>query len=116
MSAKLRALAANFPRAVAKAMYQEMQVELTEMKRRTPVDTGMLKSSGIVLPPEEGKKIRVQVVFGGMAAPYAIYVHEDLEAFHKIGQAKFVESVINESVPYMTQRIFARVDLSRLIR
>lgn len=31
----------------------------------------------------------------GYTASYAIYVHEDLNVFHPIGQAKFLEIVIN---------------------
>lgn len=37
---------------------------------------------------KHGRRIRLVV---GYHAPYAIYVHEDLEAFHPVGQAKFLE-------------------------
>lgn len=113
--ANLRRLAERFPDEIARAMYQEAQIEMTEAKRRTPFDTGALRSSGHVIEPERrGNNVTVRLVFGGAASAYAIYVHEDLEAFHPHGQAKFLESVIKESVPYMAQRIAKRLDLNRL--
>ena len=54
--------------------------------------------------------------FGGPAAGYAIYVHEDLGAFHPVGDAKFMESVLNESRPFLAKRIAARVDLTEATR
>lgn len=53
------------------------------------------------------------IVAGGPSAPYAIYVHEDLEAFHKVGQAKYIESVLMESRPFMAARVAKRIDLNK---
>jgi hypothetical protein len=53
----------------------------------------------------------VRMAFGGPAAPYAIKVHEDLEAFHRVGQAKFLESVLLESAPHLAQRVSRRIRL-----
>jgi hypothetical protein len=42
-----------------------------------PVDLGNLSSTGHVEPPERsGRKVRVRLVYGGPAAPYALAVHE----------------------------------------
>jgi len=115
----LKRLADKFPDYVGAALYQEAQIEMTEAKRRTPVDTGRLRASGrVALPVREGRRISVTLSFGGAAAPYAIYVHENLEANHASppfggGQAKFLESTINESAPYMLARIARRVDLNK---
>jgi hypothetical protein len=38
-------------------------------------------------------------VLVGVSAYYAIYVHEDLQANHTVGQAKFLESAIGEYAP-----------------
>lgn len=104
----------RYPDEVARALYQETQVELKEVKRRTPVDTGELRASEHVEgPTRQGKVIYTKIVAGGPSAPYAIYVHEDLEAFHKVGQAKFIESTILESRPYMTARVAKRISLNR---
>lgn len=35
-------------------------------------------------------------VFVGFSAAYAIHVHEDLKAFHRVGQAKFLEQPARE--------------------
>jgi hypothetical protein len=94
---------------VARATRIEMEVDATEAKERTPVDLGTLKGTVHVTgPTEQGDTIVTAIVAGGPAAPYAIYVHEDLEAFHKVGQAKFIESVIRESAPFMHDRIARR--------
>lgn len=116
LKAALQRLAAEIPQDVARAMYEEAHVERLESMRRTPVDTGALKGSHEVHAPKFGlRDITVDITVGGPSAPYALFVHEDLEAFHKSGQAKFLESTILESAPYMAARIARRVLLSRAI-
>ncbi len=111
---KLKQIAAKFPDRVAAALYTEAQIEMTESKRRCPVDTGTLRASGFVARPERnGRRISVTLSYGGAAKDYAIYVHENLEAHHDVGQAKFLESVLNESAPHMAARIAARVSLDK---
>jgi len=120
MVAKLKTISAKFPDRVAEALYQEAQIEATEMKRRTPVDTtrdaphpGNLRNSiHVERPKRRGREISVMIATGRQA-PYAIYVHENPDAFHPVGQWKFMESVLNESRPYMAQRIARRVQLNR---
>jgi hypothetical protein len=118
MIARLRQIADKFPDRVAAALYQEAQIEATEMKRRTPVDTtpnaphpGNLRNSIHVEEPERrGRTISVTIATGAQA-PYAIYVHETPpeDAYHPIGQWKFMESVLDESRPSMSARIAKRV-------
>lgn len=115
MSGKLRRFGKVFPERVGAALYQETEIETTEAKRRTPVDTGNLRASVHTEGPEfEGDSIYTQIVAGGVSAPYAIYVHENLEAFHKVGQAKFIESVILESRPFLAARVARRIQLARI--
>lgn len=121
MIATLRLLAKKFPDHVAKALYQEMQIEATEMKRRTPVDTtenaphpGNLRDSiHVELPERSGNEITVTVATGTQA-PYAVFVHENPEPIHPVGEWKFMESVIKESQPYMAARLTKRVHLNQL--
>ena len=86
--------------------------ENTEMKRRTPVDLGPLVASVRVDGPNVlrigGFKV-VEMVFsaGDTAVDYAVTVHEDLEAFHDNGEARFIASVLEESSGFLTQRIAA---------
>jgi hypothetical protein len=122
MVRKIKAVASKFPDRVATALYQEAQIEATEMKRRTPVDTrdnaphpGNLRNSIHVEDPERGRGRRISVTIAtGKQAPYAIFVHENPDAFHPVGQWKFMESVLNESQPHMAQRVARRIHLDRI--
>lgn len=121
MRANLRRLVQEFPNRVEAALYQEAQIEATEMKRRTPVDItedaphpGNLRNSIHVEDPERhGRNISVTIATGAQA-PYAIYVHENPDAFHPVGQWKFMESVLNESRSHMGGRIARRVHLNKM--
>ena len=119
MVSTLKQLARQFPDKVASALYAEAQIEATEMKKRTPVDTtpkaphpGNLRNSIHVLEPERSGLRTISVtVATGEQAPYAIFVHENPDAFHPVGQWKFMESVINESRPHMAERVGRRLHL-----
>jgi hypothetical protein len=117
VSANLRRLADRTPDAAGGALYVEAEIEMTEAKARTPVDTGALRGSGYVDQPQySGREIRVELGFGGPAAGYAVIVHEDLEAIHpRGGQAKYLSSVIDESAPYLLDRVARRLNLAGLI-
>lgn len=107
---RLAQLARRYGNAAGRALRAEAEIEMTEAKKRTPVDTGALRGSGHVTGPSiSGRDISVELKFGGPAAPYAVRVHEDLQAFHQVGQAKFLESVLNESAPYLRARVAARI-------
>lgn len=124
MVAKIRAIAKKFPDRVASAQYAEAQIEMTEAKRRTPVSPvpapkgvvpGTLRASGMVHEPERrGRSIKTTLSFGGPgsgAEDYAVIQHENLDFEHTTGQAKYLESVLNESAPYMAQRLARRLKL-----
>lgn len=114
MRAKIRKIAANLPNKVGAALYREAEIEMTESKKRVPVDTGTLRASGMVSEPvKENGQISVTLSYGGAAKDYAIPVHENLEAFHPVGQAKYLESVLNESRPHMLERLANRLDLGK---
>jgi hypothetical protein len=116
VSMNLRRLADRSPDAAGAALYVEAEIEMTEAKQRTPVDTGALRGSGYVNPPQyRGREITVEMGFGGPAAPYAVHVHEDLDAFHPVGQARFLASVIDESAPYLLERVGRRLNLASAI-
>lgn len=126
MKEKLRDFARKFPDSVARALYLEGQIEMTEAKRRTPVWNparkvpkghvpGSLRASGFVHEPKrEGRRISVELSFGGPSVDYAVYVHEDPDAHHATGQWKFLESVLNESAPYMAARLAVRLDFAKV--
>jgi hypothetical protein len=107
---ELLRLARDFKKSAERSLYKFAQIEMREMKKRVPVDTGTLRDSGTVDEPKwSGNNLSVDLGFGGAAEDYAIVVHEDLEAFHPVGQAKYVESVLNESAPYLASRLAADI-------
>lgn len=117
--ANLKKIVGKWPDRVGDAMYQEGLIEMKEMRRRTPVDTtpnaphpGQLRDSGKVEKPERiGRRIYVTLSF---ATDYAVFVHEDPDALHPVGQWKYMESVLNESRNHMAGRIARRVDLNKM--
>ena len=104
----------TIPLVAAAALYQEALVEQKKSMKRTPVDTGALRDSHQTsLPKWQGQNLQVTIKVGGPAASYAVIVHEDMEAFHEVGQAKFLESTILESAPFLLERIGARMKLNQ---
>lgn len=134
LNAKLAELAATSLAKAGAALRAEAEIEMTEAKRRTPVDTGALRASGHVEGPmadttslvafdvetkvptfggesARGGEVSVRLVFGGPAANYAVIVHYDLDAFHPVGQALYLSSVLEESAPHLAARVAARMAL-----
>lgn len=104
-------------KAAAAAGYQELEIEMAEMKQRTPVDTGALRSSGFVELPKMGvREATITLGFGGPSIGYAVPVHENTESFHAVGQAKYMESVLAESEPHLAARIARRMNLAAVAR
>lgn len=117
----ISALLANYGEKAAaslgRALYLEGQRIINESKPLVPVDTGALRASGYVEPPvTQGRVITVTLGYGGPAAQvnpksgestegYAIYVHENLEAHHPVGQAKFLEQPFLAAEQGMSNRI-----------
>lgn len=122
----LKRIQEKLPNEISRALFAEANIEMTEAKRRTPVWNpanklppghvpGTLRASGMVHPPVwEMGRLTVELTFGGGASEYALYVHEDLDAFHATGQAKFLESTIMESAPHMAARVARRIKLAGL--
>jgi hypothetical protein len=108
LRAALAALGARAIGAAALALNEAAEEIMTEAKRRTPVDTGNLRASGHVAPPEIGVDgvVRETLGFGGPAGTgnrgetnaeavgYAVPVHYDLAKRHPVGQALFLESAM----------------------
>lgn len=113
----------NLRKEIEAGAYQEANTEMTESKRLCPVDItenaphpGQLRASGRVLDPRwEGNTVVVDMAYGGGPVDYALYVHEDLEAHHPVGQAKYLEQPLMESSPHMAARIARRVDMNRVV-
>lgn len=76
---------------------------LSESNRIAPVDTGNLIRNTEVEKTIGGE---VQVRYH---ADYAMYVHEDLEARHPKGHAKFLEKATNQEGHSVIRRIAQRL-------
>lgn len=108
--ANITRLATGVQGLMIDALKTELNIEVKEIKRRTPVLTGRLRDSvRIEGPTSTGKQVIAAILAGGPSIDYAVIVHEDLDAYHRVGEAKFIERTLNESAPYMADRLAARI-------
>src|SRR5688500_1355570 len=93
MSPRLVDIAKRYPAKLQRGLVLVGEDWMSKMKPLTPVQFGNLRASGHVSDVEvSGNTYAINLDFGGPSASYAIYVHEDLDAQHPVGQAKFVET------------------------
>jgi len=99
-------------KATVSALYREGQIVFAESQEEVPVDTGSLRASGHILPPVLfGNEAYVEIVYGGPAAPYAFFVHENLEAYHvPPTKAKFLEGPASRRTRALGNRIISEVE------
>jgi len=83
---------------VGRTLYAEANTVFDLSQDIVPIDTGALRSSGVVRQPEvEGDEISVTIQYGGAAAPYAVIQHENLEYFHEPPtRSKYLEAPLLE--------------------
>jgi len=80
------------PEAVIAGLMELGERVAADAVERTPVDSGRLRSTAYVAPPEMGGRGRsVEVGFG---TDYAVHVHENTSARHAVGEAKFLEKAV----------------------
>lgn len=105
---------------VMSALFEEANELMAASKRQVPVDTGTLRGSGMVEDPvKQSKSYRVRLGYGygeeknpksgQIAAGYAIYVHENLKAKHKVGKAKFLEDPMKAWEPKFAKNVGMRL-------
>jgi hypothetical protein len=110
MARRLQGTARAIRDAAATALRTEHELVMTTAKSLTPVDTGALRASGHVNETlDAGGVLRSAGGFGGPALDYAVYVHEDLTALHRVGQAKFYEIPLVEATRGMAERLAATI-------
>lgn len=107
MERAIRVLGENGLKAMASALWSEGTRIMEQAKDLTPVDTGVLKNSGIVdLPMISGSDVFVKMGFGGAATAYAETQHEELSYYHKPPtQAKYLEQPLREAAEDMGFRL-----------
>ena len=103
--------------SLGRQLYKEGQGIIAESQGLVPVDTTALKSSAYTAEPVyDGTEVKVVFGYGGPAAQinpktgeltdsYALYVHENLDAFHKVGTAKFLEMPFDQAKEGMDERV-----------
>lgn len=108
-------------KSLGRQLYREATGIIMSSQGLVPVDTTALKSSKYVTEPErDGDVITVFLGYGGPAAQinkktgestdaYALYVHENLEAFHPVGTAKYLEMPFDQAKSGMGARIAAAI-------
>lgn len=92
------------------ALYEEAVQTADVSKTLTPVDTGALRASHTVSEPViSDNEVSVKIGVGGPSAHYAVAVHEDMTANHKVGQAKFLQLAVFQRAKTMAMRIAQRI-------
>lgn len=106
-------------KTVERALFAEAQTVLNESKKIVPVDTGTLKNSGRVERPKVSQKeTSIEITYGGAAAGYALFVHENPTARHAPGKTyKFLEipamAHADKFVQSVQDRIFSYIRKGR---
>ena len=119
MKRTLENMVRKFPVAVRRGTRVVAEEKLAITQDRVPVKTGKLKSTGkvrVVIRKVSGdENISAEIAYGGDGVLYAHKVHEDLGARHKGGgKAKYVESVLMESVSTIGPDLAREIDLKRV--
>lgn len=100
--------------ALRQALYAEAMIAFNESQLEVPVDKGMLRQSGQaygIQVNEMGDSLVITLGYGGVAAPYALIVHEDLGARHNAPtKAKYLEDPVKMRLAGMGTRLTAAVD------
>ena len=108
---------------IVAAVQEEAKSLMNKSEGLVPVDTGSVRSSKFVEAPViDGDTVSVRCGYGGSnvktnpstgdaTTDYAIKVHEDLNAHHITGQAKFLETPANALRGTFKDRVKGRLGL-----
>lgn len=105
---------------VGRALYEEALDVAQKADLLVPYDTGNLARSQIVHHPKQaGNNVHVDITYGGVAEPYALVQHENLDFFHPSRasglppngrQAKYLEEPAREAMIGLTYRLGIRIE------
>lgn len=110
----LRKIKGFAPNDFERAQAEETEVEVGECKKVCPKLTGDLAETIRATPPvRKGRVVQTTIVAGDDTVDYALPVHEDLEAVHPNGEAKYIERPLQECAPYFGGRVAKRIDLNK---
>lgn len=81
--------------AAQKAAHAEADFIFPQTQEQVPVATGRLRDTGRVEEVDNAVgEVTVAIAYGDEEVDYALAVHEDLEARHPHGKAKYVEDPV----------------------
>lgn len=114
LATRLAKAAVEAPIGLGVALYLEGQAIIADSIPITPIEFGALRSSAFVDRPEiTPAGASVTIGFGGAAADYALFVHEDPNAHHEPPtQYKFLEQPALEHQRDFDKRIAAGLELA----
>jgi hypothetical protein len=87
------------------------EIVLKKALQYVPRDTQALAASGKIVTTGRGVGTKVNVEFGGDTAPYGLYVHEDMSAYHSPPTcAKFLEKAVRETRGPQKKRVQREIE------
>lgn len=102
----------NLSKRIKDGMRKWIQNVLAQSKAEVPVDTGTLQQSTFIDETSEGydfgyggSQDTTNPKTGQLASDYMVEVHEDLNAYHPHGNAKFLENPLNRLLHKLEQYI-----------
>lgn len=88
------------------AMEQSGVILKNEAVQNTPWDTGLLREQHYEVTERQGKQVLLEI---GVDLYYAPFVHENLENFHPVGEAKWMENAIKNNLGRIEKLIIDRL-------
>lgn len=103
LTSRMKSAPRTLEREISNALGRGIAMVETESKRRTPVETGYLKSS---IGGAGGYSfVRGWIAGVGTNVKYAIFVHERMGLRHPVGGAKFMEKGAKAAIPFIRKEI-----------
>jgi hypothetical protein len=91
--------------ALGAAMHAEGLRLMNKSVKLAPVDTGRMRATQFVAPPENRNRPKVRLGYG---TDYAIYVHEIQGLHHPTGQANFLRQPMEQAMAGYADRLAKR--------
>lgn len=96
---------------MSKAVYEEASEAFGFSQELVPVRDGYLKGSGGVKPPiRSGGAVNVEIYYGGVAAPYAEFVHDRPARHEPPTRSKYLKIPVDNQVQGLGDRLLARME------
>lgn len=111
ITAGIKLVVEKFPQRAATALKKAVQPILAESQELVPIRTGALKATGALNVEIEGNAIIATISYGSDEVGYAVIVHEDLEAHHPVGEAKFLERPLLDAAPTLGAKFGVEFEL-----